>query len=102
MVELHSLVFTVYSKVVEQGAKAAISTGAATQEQTDAWIAEQRCRGDHDRFLLGRQSFRVEEAFGLGQIGCRVVSEMTLESMRRLSLRKFLTQLTPRRQILRP
>jgi ubiquinone/menaquinone biosynthesis C-methylase UbiE len=59
VVELHSLVLTAYSKVVEQCAKAAMSTGAATQEQTDAWVAEQRCRADQDRFFASIPLFIV-------------------------------------------
>jgi hypothetical protein len=60
VVELHPVVFTAFlPKVVEQCAKAAISTGAATQEQTEAWVAEQRCRGDQDRFFASIPLFIV-------------------------------------------
>jgi ubiquinone/menaquinone biosynthesis C-methylase UbiE len=60
VVELHSIVFrTFFPKVVEQCAKAAISTGVATQEQADAWITEQRCRGEQDRFFASIPLFMV-------------------------------------------
>jgi ubiquinone/menaquinone biosynthesis C-methylase UbiE len=60
VVELHSIVFaTFFPKLVEQCAKAAISTGVATHEQTDAWLTEQRCRGDQDRFFASIPLFMV-------------------------------------------
>ena len=50
---------------------------------------------------LGRQSFRVEEAFSLGQIGGRVMPELALECPCCLALSELLAQSTPLRQILR-
>ena len=50
---------------------------------------------------LGRQSFRVEEAFSIGQIGGRVTPELALECACCLALSELLAQSTPLRQILR-
>jgi hypothetical protein len=50
---------------------------------------------------LGRQSFRVEEAFSSGQIGSRVMPELALESACCLALSELLAQSMPLRQILR-
>src|SRR6266851_206511 len=52
-------------------------------------------------FFLGRQTFRVEEAFSSGQIGGRVTPEPALESACCLALSELLAQSTPLRQILR-
>ena len=49
---------------------------------------------------LGRQTFRVEEAFSSGQIGGRVTPELALESAGCLALNELLAQSTPLRQIL--
>src|SRR6266699_6773295 len=50
---------------------------------------------------LGRQTFRVEEAFSLGQIGGRVMPKLALESACCLALSELLAQSTPFGQILR-
>src|SRR2546421_7278519 len=52
-------------------------------------------------FFLGWQTFRVEEAFCVGQVGGRVVPESALESTRCLALIERLSQDAPLRQILR-
>ncbi len=49
---------------------------------------------------LGRQTFRVEEAFSSGQIGGWVTPELALESACCLALSELLAQSTPLRQIL--
>jgi len=53
-------------------------------------------------FFLGRQSFRVEQAFSICQIGGRVMPEPALERACCLALSELLAQSTPLRQILRP
>jgi hypothetical protein len=60
-----------------------------------------RVAADHGRKKLGRQSFRVEEAFSSGQIGSRVMPELALESACCLALSDLLAQSTPLREILR-
>src|SRR6266702_8555576 len=49
---------------------------------------------------LGRQTFRVEEAFSSGQIGGWVTPELALESACCLALSELLAQSTPLHQIL--
>jgi ubiquinone/menaquinone biosynthesis C-methylase UbiE len=52
VVELYPIAFTtLLPKLVYQCTKAAISTGAVTQEKADAWVAEQHARGDQGRFF---------------------------------------------------
>ena len=51
--------------------------------------------------FLGWQTFRVEEAFCVGQVGGRVVPESALESTRCLALIEHPSQGAPLRQILR-
>ena len=52
------------------------------------------------RKKLGRQTFRVEEAFSIGQVGSRALPEPTLKGACCLPLSELLTQGTPLRQIL--
>jgi hypothetical protein len=50
---------------------------------------------------LGRQTFRGEEAFSVGQVGGRVTPESALERARRVSLRELLAQGAPLNQVRR-
>src|SRR5260370_219767 len=78
-----------------------MSGGAHLVPTSSIWL--QRARPTLDvmnSFFLGRQTFRVEEAFSSGQIGGWVTPELALESACCLALSELLAQSTPLRQIL--
>jgi hypothetical protein len=50
---------TYFAPLVEQCVKVAVAAGVASPKQADAWSAEQRRRGEEDRFFAAIPFFLV-------------------------------------------